>query len=308
VAQAISAGNRSRRLPTWARRSGTEAAQLGRAFNLMLDELQADEDRLRRFVSDASHELRTPVSAIRGLVELWSQGDLRNGQPLEDAMRRIGREGTRMAGLVEDLLLLARLDENPSLQDVPVDLASLIVDSTRDASSKRPSRHIGVEAKGPVVIQGDLDALRQVIDNLVENALVHTPTDASVTVRAAEGRGLAVIEVADTGPGMRPPDAAHAFDRFWRADSSRARAGAGLGLPIVAAIVAAHGGEVAMDTSPERGTVVRVALPVAEARRKPAGPLQVPLRLRPDNGTHGDHRAEEPVDSHQPAPDRTADP
>ena len=294
VAEAISAGDRARRVPIGRR--GTEAAELGQACNIMLDELQADEDRLRQFVADASHELRTPVSAIRGLAELWSQGDLRIGQPLDDAMRRIGQESSRMAGLVGDLLLLAQLDERPSLERRDVDLVRLLDDATVEASTTHPSRQVRVETRGAVVVVGDEGALRQVVSNLVENALVHTPADASVTLRAAEGGGVVVLEVTDTGPGMDQADAARAFDRFWRADAGRTRAGSGLGLPIVAAIVAAHGGEVGMETSLEAGTVVRIVLPAAEATRKePADALEGSPRLGSHDGSRGEPRASDPA-------------
>ncbi|HVC69624.1 MAG TPA: HAMP domain-containing sensor histidine kinase [Acidimicrobiales bacterium] len=260
VADAIAAGDRSRRVSETP--SGTEAAHLARAFNVMLDEQQGLENRLRQFVADASHELRTPVSAIQGFADLWRQGELREGQPLEEAMRRIGQESGRMAGLVKDLLTLARLDEGHALEGVPVDLVPLIHDALLDASATHPTRDIRTETSGPVVAVGDEAALRQVIANLVTNALVHTPATTSVSVRATAISDRAVLEVADAGPGMDFASAARAFDRFWRGDGSRSRPGSGLGLPIVAAIVAAHGGQFTMDSSPEGGTVVRVVLPL----------------------------------------------
>ena len=186
VADAIAAGDRSRRVRKT--RPGTEAAHLARAFNLMLDEQQALEDRLRQFVADASHELRTPVSAIQGFAELWRQGHMREGLPLEDAMRRIGQESSRMARVVEDLLLLARLDEGHVLERGPVDLAPLVHDAVLDASATHPSRDVRAETDGPVIALGDEGALRQVVANLVTNALIHTPTNASVTVRATGSR------------------------------------------------------------------------------------------------------------------------
>jgi two-component system OmpR family sensor kinase len=169
-------------------------------------------------------------------------------------------------------------------------------------------RILVVEAKRPVLVEGDASAIRQVVANLIQNALAHTPPDTSVTVRAAEGRGLAVLEVADTGPGMEPRDAARAFDRFWQAGTGRVKAGAGLGLPIVAAVVHAHGGEVVMDTAPARGTVVRVALPVDDLPRKPAGALQVPLRSGAEDGTRGEHCAQGRGGSDVPTAGGAADP
>ena len=260
MADAITAGDRSRRVTE--ARSRTEAAHLARAFNVMLDEQQGLERRLRQFVADASHELRTPVSAIQGFADLWRQGQLREGQPLEEAMRRIGQESARMAGLVKDLLTLARLDEGHALECLPVDLVPLVDDAVLDASATHPTREIRTEASGSIVAEGDEAALRQVIANLVTNALVHTPATSSVDVRATAHSDVAVLEVADEGPGMVSSSAAHAFDRFWRGDGSRSRPGSGLGLPIVAAIVAAHGGQLTMDSSPEVGTVVRVMLPL----------------------------------------------
>ena len=265
VADAIAAGDRSRRVRKT--RSGTEAAHLARAFNVMLDEQQGLEDRLRQFVADASHELRTPVSAIQGFAELWRQGHMREGLPLEDAMRRIGQESSRMASVVEDLLLLARLDEGHVLERVPVDLSPLAHDAVIDASATHPSRDVRAETEGPVITIGDEGALRQVIANLVTNALIHTPANASVTVRITTRADSALLEVIDTGLGMDPESAAHAFDRFWRGDRSRSRPGSGLGLPIVAAIVAAHGGQLNMETAPGEGTAVRVVLPICPQSR-----------------------------------------
>jgi two-component system OmpR family sensor kinase len=259
VADSIAAGARSRRVRSL--RSGTEAAHLARAFNVMLDEQEALEARLRQFVADASHELRTPVSAIQGFLQLWQQGHLREGQPFDDAVRRIGQESARMAGLVEDLLMLARLDEGQPLVRDRVDLAPLVDDVVLVASSTHPSRRIRSERDGPVVAVGDQRALRQVIANLVTNALTHTPSTASVTIHASACPGAVKLEVADTGPGMDAKSAAHAFDRFWRGDASRSRPGSGLGLPIVAGIVAAHGGQLKMKTAPGEGMVVQVVLP-----------------------------------------------
>jgi two-component system OmpR family sensor kinase len=168
-----------------------------------------------------------------------------------------------MAGLVEDLLMLARLDEGQPLVRDRVALAPLVDDVVLVASSTHPSRHIRIEGDGAAVAIGDQRALRQVIANLVTNALTHTPSTASVTIHTTSCSGAVQLEVADTGPGMDAESAAHAFDRFWRGDASRSRAGSGLGLPIVAGIVAAHGGQLKMHTAPGEGTVVRVVLPVS---------------------------------------------
>jgi len=259
VADAIAAGDRSRRVA--GARQGTEAAHLAQAFNVMLDEQQSIEVRLRQFIADASHELRTPVSVIMGISDLWRQGDLRSGEVRDDAMRRIGQSSAQMAGLVEDLLLLARLDEGRPLDRTSVDLVSLVHDAVLDAAATHPTREIRVDNVGPVVTEGDPAALRQVIANLIINCLRHTPPTASVAVRISRLPGCAVLDVDDSGPGMDAESAAHAFDRFWRGETSRTRAGTGLGLPIVAGLVTAHGGHVALQSTPSRGTQVRVILP-----------------------------------------------
>jgi two-component system OmpR family sensor kinase len=262
VANAIAGGDRSRRVGGGV--SGTEAAHLARAFNVMLDEQAAVEARLRRFVADASHELRTPVAAIGGFADLWRQGVVDHDE-LGDLMRRIGQESARMRGLVEDLLLLAHLDEGRPLLREPVDLAALASDAALDASATHPSRAIEVEAPVAVVVAGDEARLRQVVANLVTNALVHTNATSTVRVRAERRGEVAMLSVTDDGPGMVDGAAARAFDRFWRADPSRPRGGAGLGLAIVHSIVAAHHGEVRLETSPEVGTTVRVVLATPRA-------------------------------------------
>ena len=259
MADAITAGDRSRRVT--GGRQGTEAAHLAQAFNVMLDEQQSTEVRLRQFIADASHELRTPVSVIMGIADLWRQGDLRSGAMRDDAMRRIGQSSAQMAGLVEDLLLLARLDEGRPLDRTCVDIVSLVHDAVLDASATNPTRDIRVISDGPVVTEGDPAAIRQIIVNLITNCLRHTPPTATVSVRMYQVPGCAVLEVDDSGPGMDIESAAHAFDRFWRGEASRTRAGTGLGLPIVAGLVTAHGGHVTLDTNPSRGTQVRVFLP-----------------------------------------------
>jgi two-component system OmpR family sensor kinase len=259
AAAAIAAGDRTRRVAGPG--GGTEAAHLARAFNLMLDEQQSLESRLRQFVADASHELRTPVSVILGVTDLWRQGELRSGEARDDAMRRIGRSGSQMGGLVEDLLLLAHLDEGRPLSSGPVDLSKLIDVVVSDASATHPLRTVCVDVPGPVMVQGDESSLRQVIANLVTNSLTYTPPTATITVRAASLGDKVVLEVVDAGPGMSPQDAKKAFDRFWRAEASRTRPGSGLGLSIVAGIVAAHGGDVTLASDAVRGTEVRVVLP-----------------------------------------------
>ena len=259
VADAIAHGDRDRRVTVDAQ-PATEAAHLARAFNVMLDERAAAEDRLRRFVGDASHELRTPVTAIKGFTDLYRQGAL-DDQGLADAMRRIGQEASRMGTLVDDLLLLARLDQGRPLESAPVDVSAILGDAALDAGATHPSRTVRADVPPGLTVDGDDARLRQVVANLVANALAHTDGDVSINARSTDGN--CVVEVADDGPGMDADAAAHLFDRFWRGDPSRARhrAGAGLGMSIVKAIVDAHGGMVGVETAPAAGTTITVVLP-----------------------------------------------
>ncbi len=291
TAAAIAAGDLSQRVPAGDDR--TEVGRLATALNGMLSRIEygfraqqaseeqarASETRMRRFVADASHELRTPLTSIRGFAELYRQGAV--GTPEETArlMQRIESEGARMGVLVEDLLQLARLDQQRPLTITPVDLAEVAGDAVHDARAVQPDRPISLHldeslSEVPVVL-GDEARLRQVVSNLVTNALVHTPRTAPVTVRisdepaagdaSADGDdgGVVVLQVADQGPGMAPEDAARVFERFYRADPSRARTagGTGLGLAIVSALVAAHGGTVHLDTASGRGAAFTVRLP-----------------------------------------------
>jgi two-component system, OmpR family, sensor kinase len=267
VADAITAGERSRRAPTVT--PGTEAAHLARAFNVMLDERAATEERLRRFIADASHELRTPVAAIRGFTDLYRQGALGSDTERNDAMRRIGQEAARVGRLVDDLLLLARLDEGRPLERTSVDVAAILDDAALDASATHPTRTVDVDVHRPLEVCGDEERLRQVVANLVTNAMVHGGPHANVRLHAEQRDGACLIEVVDDGVGMSADAAARAFDRFWRSDPSRARhaGGAGLGLPIVRAIVEAHGGRIELHAAPRRGTTVSVTLPSAERTR-----------------------------------------
>ncbi|MFZ6004350.1 MAG: sensor histidine kinase [Actinomycetota bacterium] len=288
TAGAIAAGDLSQRVPEGT--SGTEAAALGSALNAMLERIEdafeqraASDARLRQFVADASHELRTPVTTIRGYAELYRSGALTDSAELDEAMRRTEQEAVRMGGLVDALLRLARLDQGRPVARGPVDLALLGSDAVRDARATAPNRAVTLDAPEPVVLQGDEDGLRQVVANLVGNALVHAP-DASVVVSVRCVGDSAVLEVADDGPGMSEADASHAFERFHRADASRSRhqGGAGLGLAIVEATVRAHGGRVSLVSTPGAGTTVRVELPIAAPVAAPVDaaanePEQAPL-------------------------------
>jgi two-component system OmpR family sensor kinase len=270
TAVAIADGDLSQRVPDVVR--GTEAGELGSALNTMLGRIEhafaergRAEARLRQFVADASHELRTPVTTIRGYAELYRTGGLREPGELDSAMRRTEAEAVRMGSLVEDLLLLARLDQGRPLQREPVDLDALARDAVRDATAVDPDHPVRAAVAGGVVVPGDADRLRQVVTNLLGNARVHTPPGTPVEVRTFREGERAVLEVADAGPGMAPDVVDRAFERFYRADPARSRhqGGTGLGLAIVKATVDAHGGTVSIRSAPGQGTAVRVELPTA---------------------------------------------
>jgi two-component system OmpR family sensor kinase len=267
-AKAIGEGDLSQRITDPA--PGTEAGELGLALNQMLgrieeafDERTRSEDRLRQFVADASHELRTPVTTIRGYAELYRLGGLTTDHDISEAMRRTEQEATRMGQLVSDLLDLARLDQGRPLNLGPTDVSSLAADAVADARAVEPSRPVTLDAPAPAVIVGDEAHLRQILANLVANARVHTDPDTPIAVRVRDEGSSVVLDVADEGPGMPPEVASHAFERFYRADPARTRhrGGSGLGLSIVAGTVAAHGGTVALETAPGQGTTVRATLP-----------------------------------------------
>jgi two-component system OmpR family sensor kinase len=254
----------------------TEVGQVGQAINTMLDNVesalharQESETQVRQFVADASHELRTPLTSIRGFAELYRQGAVRTEDDVQRLMGRIEAEGARMGTLVEDLLLLARLDQQRPLTIGPVDLAGIAGDAVHDARAVQPGRpialHLDESLADVPVVQGDEARLRQVVGNLVTNALTHTPPDARVIVSVAadDDPNFLVLRVADEGPGMDPADAARAFERFYRVDTARTReaGGTGLGLAIVSSLVAAHGGSVDVVTAPGEGATFAVRLP-----------------------------------------------
>jgi len=289
TAVSIAAGQLDSRVPQGD--PNTEVGQLALALNGMLAQIQRavaaseasaekahlSEDRMRRFITDASHELRTPLTTIRGFAELYRQG----GGDVDMAMSRIEGESKRMAGLVDDLLLLAQLDAQRPLDRRRVDLLGLASDAVHDAKSIAPNRPIAMEfisGPGTPEVIGDEGRLRQVLGNLVANALQHTPADVPVTVRVGTSGADAVLEVADQGPGMQQQDADRVFERFYRADSSRTRAsgGAGLGLSIVDSLVRAHGGRVSVTTGSGEGCCFRVVLP-----RVLDAPLDVDANVNP---------------------------
>ncbi len=275
VASEIAGGDLSRRVDSADSR--TEVGRLGLSLNEMLaqieqafDDRRRSEDRLRRFLADASHELRTPLSAIRGYAELFRLGAAEDPATLARAMARIEAEATRMGVLVEDLLLLAQLDQIPEPRRVPVDLSEVVEQAAGDARMLAPERSVSVAGTDePVQVSGDPDQLRQLLANLVRNAVIHTPPETPIELRLTRDKssGRGVLEVRDWGPGLPPEDLDRVFDRFWRTESGRSRGhgGAGLGLAIVQAIVLAHGGEVSAANADGGGARFRIELPLEVA-------------------------------------------
>jgi two-component system OmpR family sensor kinase len=281
TAAAIAAGDLSRRVEV--ENPGTEVGRLGSSLNAMLAHIEtafaartASEGRMRRFAADASHELRTPLVTIRGFSELYRHGALATDQDVATAMGRIESEAKRMGSMVEDLLLLARLDEQRPLQEKPVDLQLIAHDAVVDTQASDRTRVISLTgldggSAAPAAVLGDEAKLRQVVGNLVGNALRYTPEgspiELAVGVRTTEvGQRQSVIEVRDHGPGISEDEASKVFERFYRADTSRTRetGGSGLGLAIVAAIVGSHGGSVRVEATDGGGATLVVALPVRD--------------------------------------------
>jgi two-component system OmpR family sensor kinase len=225
---------------------------------------RASEERMRRFLADASHELRTPLTSIRGYAELFRRGAAERPEDLRVSMRRIEDEAGRMGVLVEELLQLAHLDETRTREFVPVDFSAIVVDAAADARVRDPERSIEVVAPEAASIVGDEDGLRQAVNNLVANALTHTPEGSPVELRLALEGDATVLTVTDSGGGLDSAALEHAFDRFWRRDASRSRrsGGAGLGLAIVAAIARAHGGSVEAENVSEGGARFTLRIPV----------------------------------------------
>ena len=283
TAAAIAAGDLARRMPE--KPTAAEVASLSRSLNAMLGQIEqsfavreASEERMREFVADASHELRTPLATVRGYAELYRQGAVRRPEDVHSAFGRIEAEARRMGSLVEDLLVLARLDEKRKLARDDVDLAVLAGDAQQDARALAPDRHVRLLGLGgplgPVVVVGDEPQLRQVVTNLVANALNHTPAGTPVELAVGHtSTGRAVIEVRDHGPGIDPVLARKVFERFYRTDPSRSRSqgGSGLGLAIVAAIVESHGGSVRVEQTPGGGATFVVELPQGAHRAVQAG-------------------------------------
>jgi two-component system OmpR family sensor kinase len=267
TARSITGGDLSKRVSPSG--GNSEVGELGLALNTMLDDIEAafaqreaTERRLRRFLADASHELRTPLTSIQGFAELFRVSGEDARVDLPTILRRIEEESARMKVLVDDLLLLARLDQTRAAERQPVDLSVLCADACSDAVATEPGRPVTLDAPEPVVVAGDETHLRQAIANLVTNAIKHTPPGSPIAVSARLAVAEAVVTVRDHGPGLDGATLAHAFDRFWQADEARVGPGAGLGLAIVASIAAEHGGRAAAANADGGGAVFTITLPV----------------------------------------------
>ena len=285
TADEIAAGDLSHR--AGVPHDGTEVGRLGTAFDSMLDQIETSfdeqqhaldakelsEDRLRRFVADASHELRTPLTTVRGYADLYRAGGLADPGELGTAMDRIGTESRRMAALVEDLLLLARLDEGRPVRRDPVDLTRIADDAVSDLRAVEPDRPVVGAIDPGVVVPGDDDRLRQVLANLVANVRVHAGPGTPMEIVLRAGEADAELRVVDHGPGIDPELGPRVFDRFYRADAGRSRdnGGTGLGLAIVAALVAAHGGQLWHEATPGGGATFVVRLGVTAGSQQPPG-------------------------------------
>jgi two-component system OmpR family sensor kinase len=294
TAAAIAAGDLTRRVPDYEpgdEPPRTEVGRLSRALNTMLGQIEAaftarasseraaiesqeramrSEERMRQFVADASHELRTPLTSIRGFAELYRQVADKEPDQATALVGRIEEEAARMGLLVEDLLLLARLDQERPLEPVELELRVIANDAVTAAQAVAPDREISLDihdGTGPLHVFADEPRLRQVVGNLMTNALTHTPSGTPVVVRLRRDRDQAVVEVEDKGPGLTAEQVERVFERFYRADTARTRrtvtgSGAGLGLAIVAALVKAHSGTVEVESVPGAGATFRVRLPI----------------------------------------------
>jgi len=289
TAAAIASGDLSRRIDHAA--GNTEVGRLAEALDAMLASIEAaylaradgearalrSQDRMRRFIADASHELRTPLTSVRGLAEYGlQQGDGASPEELLRLMGLIARDSGRMGRLVDDLLLLARFDAGRALDRRPVDLASIAAEAVQQARIVAAGRPITLEAAEPVIVDADPERLRQLIDNLIGNAIQHTPPGTPVTVTLSSEPGSGRLTVADSGPGMTQEQASHVFERFYRTDDARTRArgGSGLGLAIAASLAAAHDGELTVDAQPGHGAAFHLRLPRAGTFQLSATELQ----------------------------------
>lgn len=263
TADAITAGATDVRVEV--EHDGTEAARLGQAFNTMLDARQTSEERLRQFVADASHELRTPLTTLRGYTSLYESGGFPDQASLDDGMRRIGQEAARMGRIVDDLLLLARLDEHGPALPTRVEVAPVLRDLASDVSVVQPTRPVVVDCDESLAVMIDRDHLMQALSALTTNAMRHTDENVEVRLRGVVVDGRARLEVTDRGQGIAEIDVPHLFDRFYRSDRARSRAtgGNGLGLAVVASIVASNGGTYGVVTAEGLGSTFWFELPSA---------------------------------------------
>lgn len=302
----IAAGDLSRRVPRG--QDGTEVAMLADSINAMLAQIEQafavrihSEQKMRQFVSDASHELRTPLATVRGYAELYRLGGVPDSE-MKPTMNRIESEAKRMTRLVEDLLQLARLDEGRPLDLKAINLTAICRDAVADYHARNLSRSaelIGLDGGAPeqLTIVADRDKVTQVVSNLLSNVLTHTPEGTACEV--AIGQRVpdeTIVEIRDHGPGVKPEDAAHLFERFYRTDSSRTRAsgGSGLGMAIVAAVMASHGGTARVSQTPGGGLTVTLTFPTNGPR--PLNPIQ-----HPEDQTAMNHQASPGVQTPGPA-------
>jgi len=270
TAQAIAAGDLSARMPI--AKPNTEVGKLVSSLNQMLTRIEeaftartTSENRLRRFVADASHELRTPLTAIRGFAELHRQGAVQGEVATSELLGRIEKESIRMSSLVEDLLLLARMDQSPEIAKLPVNLNSVVVEVVESARAAGPEHSIEISLPDTaLMVTGDSDRLHQVLANLLANARVHTPAGTKITVTGKAVENGITIDVADDGPGLSQEAQGRIFERFYRADPSRQRTGqqgSGLGLSIVDSVMNAHSGKVSVASELGKGTTFTLFFP-----------------------------------------------
>jgi two-component system, OmpR family, sensor kinase len=257
---------------------GSEVARLGTALNGMLDRIQAsvdereaDQELMRQFFADASHELRSPLASLRANAELYQQGAVTERRQVDEVMRRIALETQRMSQLVDDMLRLARLGQHPDRHDAPVDLTALVAECAERARAAEPGRTWRTDVTDDFIVTGDEELLQRAVDNLLANVRTHTPSGTTAMITVTGHDGTVSIEVADDGPGVPAGELPRIFDRFYRADSPVRRPGSGLGLAIVSGIAAAHGGMVRAAASHPRGLRVTLTLPASAASQQLVG-------------------------------------
>lgn len=270
TAEKIAAGDLSARLPD--AKPTTEVGRLVTSLNAMLSRIEESfaartesESRLRRFVADASHELRTPLTAIRGFAELHRQGAVTGEVETKELVARIERESMRMSALVEDLLVLARMDQGPKMEIKPVNLSELVTDAVESARAAGPGHPITLDAGNEIYALGDNNRIHQVVANLLANARVHTPVGTQIKVAITQSEKEVAVSVSDNGPGLSEVDREKIFERFYRVDPSRQRTGeegSGLGLSIVDAVMRSHGGHVSVDSKLGEGTTFTLHFPL----------------------------------------------